>query len=516
MIRRARRPPDSRHASLWSLHPNRIAQRGGGLYDEPLFIPRAYRPAAAVAWLSPVCENRPMGREGDKQRLIEAAAAVATRYVAAERIHRVAPDESALDELAQLADLDLHHPTQPEAILDLLESLEVATVKSTGGRYFGFVNGGVKAIGLATSLLTAAWDQNVALPVMSPAASAIDQQATSWIIELLGLPSTATAAFCAGATVANITAIVSARDSLLLGQGWDVQAQGLGGAPPLQIVASEEIHVSVLKALRIAGLGNDTVQFVPTDRAGRIRPDRMPALAEPALVLLQSGNVNTGHSDPFREIIRQLDRARTWVHVDGAFGLWASASPRLAHLNDGVELADSWATDAHKWLNAPYDSGIVVVSDGSALRRSMRMDASYVPTTDERPLMNMGLQMSQAARAISTWAILATEGREGIAAMVERSCDHALLLADLLAAAGATVQAPVVLNQALVSFGDDTVTDAVIAEVQRRGTCWLGGTTWQGRRAMRVSVSDTSTTVEDIQRCAESVIEAWGRVRGSR
>lgn len=450
-----------------------------------------------------------------KQQLLQDAAAKASAYVASERDGKVGP--SLDDSPTLLADLrsklavSLDDPITPEVALELLHQAGVqGAVRSTGGRYFGFVNGGVQPVALASSMLAGAWDQNVALPVMSPVGSTIDEIAASWVIDVLQLPGSATASFCAGASVANFTAIVSARDHLLSIQGWDCSDDGLTGAPPLTIVASAEIHVSVLRALRLAGLGTSSVIMVPTDRYGRLDPAQMPLIDGPTLVLLQAGNVNTGHSDPFDEIIGSLDREQTWVHIDGAFGLWANASDERRRFVSGVEHADSWATDAHKWLNAPYDCGLVICADGSKLRRSMAMDASYVPSEGElRPLMNLGIQMSQGARAVPVWAVLATEGRTGVAAMVDRCCDAANRFASQLQDAGVTVLAPVVLNQVLVSFGEDAVTDRVVSNVQSDGRCWMGATTWQGQRAMRISVSDTSTTSADVDEAVKAILSAW-------
>jgi len=383
-------------------------------------------------------------------------------------------------------------------------------MRSTGGRYFGFVNGGTTDEARAAAMLAGAWGQNTALPAMSPAASAIDAAAAEMMVDVLGLPATATAAFCGGATVANITAIVTARDALLDGAGWDVHEQGLIGAPPIRVVISEEAHISVHKALRVAGFGQQQVVVVPADAAGRLDATQLPAKDGPTLVLAQAGNVNTGHSDPFNAIVDELGGPDTWVHVDGAFGLWANAVPeRRVHVA-GVERADSWATDGHKWLNVPYDCGVVVCADGRHLRHSMRMEAAYVPDGGEaRSLMNMGLQMSQAARGVPVWAVLASRGRSGVAELIEHSCQCAERFGASLVAAGAELLAPVVLNQALVAFGDDATTDRVVDLVQRGDTCWMGATTWQGRRAMRISVSDLSTTFDDVDRSVAAVLDAW-------
>ena len=400
------------------------------------------------------------------------------------------------------------------ALLDEIGS--PATVDVTHGRYFGFVVGGTDPAAGAATVLASAWDQNVGTPVMSPVGTHLDALAARWVCELLGLPAQASASFCAGATVANLTCVIAARDALLHRAGWDIRRQGLTQAPALRVVTGAEVHVSALKALQMAGIGTDAVTFVPTDEAGRIRADAFPDVDERTMVLLQAGNVNTGHSDPFAELIPRARAAGAWVHVDGAFGLWAAASERRRALVAGAEHADSWATDAHKWLNAPYDSGIAICAREEDLRRSFSSDAAYLLGDSGRVLMNLGVQMSQRARGVETWAIIASRGRSGIADIVDTCCDLAQEFAALLEAEGARLLAPVVLNQALVHFDDDATTDAVIAAVQRDGTCWAGGTTWQGRRAMRLSVSDVATTPQDIAVSARAILRCWNEFENDR
>ncbi|MEL7157681.1 MAG: pyridoxal-dependent decarboxylase, partial [Actinomycetota bacterium] len=373
--------------------------------------------------------------------------------------------------------------------------------------------GGTQPVGLGAAVLTSTWDQNAALPVMSPVAAHLDAVAARWVVELLDLPG-AEAAFCAGASVANLTALCAARDTLLHREGWSVAERGLVGAPALQVVASAEVHVSVVKALRLAGIGTDAIVSVPTDECGRLRPEALPPLGPRSVVITQAGNVNTGHSDPFEPVVAAARAAGAWVHVDGAFGLWAAAAPDRRHLVEGVAGADSWATDAHKWLNTPYDAGIVVCARGEDLRRAMAADAAYVATDAERAPMHLGIQMSQRARGIETWAVLATLGRRGVADLIEQTCRRATDLAERLEAGGVTILAPVVLNQALAHFEDDATTDAVLAAVQADGTIWAGGTIWKGRRAMRLSVSDAATTPDDIELAAAVILRCWAEVGG--
>lgn len=469
-----------------------------------------------------------------KADLFRRAAEHGAGYIAAEHDGPVTPMASdatrAVVEL--LADFDLDRPRPSGQVIDALAELgRDYAVRSTGGRYFGFVTGGTESTALAASILASAWDQNVALPVMSPLAAAVDAVCAEWMLDLLSLPSTATAAFCGGASVANLTAVITGRDALLDAVGWDVAAAGLRGAPQLTALVSEEIHVSALKALRLAGIGTDSIKVAPVDRCGRIDPASLPSIAGPTLLVTQAGNVNTGHCDPVAEIVdavgehalidRWFESTSTggvpgpvWVHVDGAFGMWAAASPERRHLVNGVDRAHSWATDCHKWLNVPYDSGLVAVADGHHLRATMATDAAYLDgSVDGRSLMHLGLQMSQAARAVPVWAALAAQGREGVGALVDRCCDLAARFAGKLERAGATIVSPVVLNQVLVSFGSDAETDAVIETVVRGGQAWMGGTTWQGRRAMRISVSDTATDAAAIDTAAEAVLDAWAVVR---
>lgn len=461
--------------------------------------------------------SAPGSATGDDERaeLVMEAARRAAHYVKSARNRAVSPSPEALARLASLHRPFPEHGEPPHNILAELDALgSPATMVTTHGRYFGFVNGGTDAAAHAASILATAWDQNTALPVMSPIATALDAVAASWIVEALGLPATAAAAFCAGATVANLTAILVARDALLRRAGWDVGARGLSGAPPLRIVTGDEVHISILRALRLAGIGTDQLERVPTDGCGRIRTDAFPRdTGSLTLALLQAGNVNTGHSDPFAEIIPLVHERGGWVHVDGAFGLWVAASPRRRQLVAGVELADSWATDAHKWLNVPYDSGVVIARSPDDLTGAMSMTASYVASSDTRQPMQLGIQMSQRARGVEVWAMLAAHGRVGLATLIDRTSDHAARFAALLTDGGADVLAPVAINQLLVAFGEDAVTDAVIEAVQADGTCWAGGTTWQGRRAMRLSVSDIATSGEDIEASAASILRCAHRVR---
>lgn len=446
--------------------------------------------------------------------MLERAGAAAARTIATGSARPVVPDLDALQALQhEFSPGHLDDPLPPAEAVQLLEEVGgPATTLQGDGRYFGFVNGGVVPAARAAAVLAAAWDQNAALSVMSPLAVRLDELTGRWLIDLLGLPDRAVASLCGGTSVANLTATLTARDELLRRVGWDVAADGLAGAPRIRVVASAELHSSMAKALRLAGLGSTAVDLVPTDHTGALDVDRLPGDlgdGRPTLVVLQAGNVTTGAHDPFGDVIDALDRDSSWVHVDGAFGLWAAASPRLAASVRGVERADSWALDGHKTLNTPYDSAAVIVRDGDALRRAMSMDASYAAAGGDHAPMNLGLQMSQQARGIPLWAALATLGRDGVAALVDRLHALAVLASEQLASGGASVVAPVTFNQCPVSFGDDATTDAVIRRVQDGGQVWLGGATWQGRRVARISVCDAATDEAAIDRLVSCLLDAW-------
>ncbi|WP_159449591.1 pyridoxal-dependent decarboxylase [Demequina sp. NBRC 110057] len=454
-----------------------------------------------------------LARTRERIGLITEAARRAGAYVAGAGSRGVAP---TADAVAGLGAFGHPLPDSPRPAREVLAELDAfgspATVVTGHGRHFGFVTGGTDPAAAAAAILAGAWDQNPG--AFSPVAEALDRVACAWVVEALGLPSTAAASFNGGATVANLTGIIAARDALLARRGWDVGEQGLAGAPALRVVIGDEAHVSAVKALRLAGFGAVQIERVPTDASGAIDASCFPADTDDlTLVVLQAGNVDTGASDPFAAVIPGVRERGGWVHVDGAFGLWAAASPALRSRVAGVEGADSWATDGHKWLNLPYDSGIVVVRDPADLARAMRTDAAYLPS-DPAALRGRGIQISQRARGVEAWAMLASHGREGLAALVEASCMHAALLARLLTEGGATLLAPVTLNQVLVSFGTHAATDAVVAAVQAEGTTWASGTVWHGTHAMRLSVSDAATTADDVAAAASAILECWAATRG--
>jgi glutamate/tyrosine decarboxylase-like PLP-dependent enzyme len=340
---------------------------------------------------------------------------------------------------------------------------------------------------------------------MSPVGVKLEDVANSWLIDLLGLPEQCAVAYTSGATMANLAGLAAARHALLARLGWNVEQQGLFGAPEIRVVVGDEVHVSVLKALSLLGLGRERIVRVPVDGQGRMRADALPALDERTLVCAQAGNVNTGAFDPLRAIGERAIDAGAWMHIDGAIGLWAAAAPQRSELIDGYQLADSWVTDGHKWLNVPYDSGIVFCKDPQQLREAMVVAAPYLQFGDAREPQYYGPEYSRRARGVEVWAALRSLGRSGIADLVERCCRHAARFAEGLQAAGYQVLNEVALNQVLVSFGDAEQTRRVIAAVQADGTCWCGGTVWQGHAAMRISVSSWATTEEDVERSIAAI-----------
>lgn len=400
----------------------------------------------------------------------------------------------------------------PADVIDALaEGGVTGAIASAGPRYFGFVVGGSVPAALAADWLVSAWDQNAGIFALSPLTSTVEQITGSWLRELAGLPATMSFGFVTGGHMANFTSLACARHCVLRKVGWDVEANGLQGAPTIDICVNEEAHYTISIALRLLGIGSSRIRRIPTDGQGRMRADVLAAALRessgPCIVCAQAGNVNTGAFDPLQEIADAAKERGAWLHVDGAFGLWAAASAEHAHLVRGVERADSVASDAHKWLNVPYDCGLVFCADEAAHRSAMSLAAAYiVSSATERDPHEFVPEESRRARAIPVYAALSSLGRSGVAEMVERNCRQARRFGDALRAAGFNVLNDVVLNQVLVSFGTPEQTQATIAAIQQDGTCWCGGTVWQGHTAMRISVSNWSTTDEDVERSIEAIV----------
>ncbi|HET8967141.1 MAG TPA: aminotransferase class V-fold PLP-dependent enzyme [Candidatus Acidoferrum sp.] len=385
------------------------------------------------------------------------------------------------------------------------------TVATPGPRYFGFVVGGTLPAALAADWLVSAWDQNTGIYALSPLVSVIEQITGSWLRELAGLPGTTSFGFTTGCQTANFTALAAARHRVLRNAGWDVEANGLFGAPPIDVIVNEEAHYTIFMALRLLGLGANRLRRIPTDDQGRMRADALAAALRerrgPCIVCAQAGNVNTGAFDPLPEIAERAKASGAWLHVDGAFGLWAAASPQRAMMVRGVENADSIATDAHKWLNVPYDCGIVFCADEAAHRNAMSLAAAYIVATgSERDPHEFVPEESRRARAVPVYAALRSLGREGFAELIERHCRQARRFAEALGTAGYEVLNEVVLNQVLVGFGTPDQTQRIIAAIQEDGTCWCGGTVWKGRTAMRISVSNWSTTDADVEKSIAAIL----------
>jgi glutamate/tyrosine decarboxylase-like PLP-dependent enzyme len=442
-----------------------------------------------------------------KELLVETATRAA-RYAAAIRDRNVAP---RLEEIAKLERLGGKLPENSSDALEVLALLDEigspATVATTGGRYFGFVIGGTLPAALAANWLAGAWDQNAAMQIMSPVAAKLEEIVREWTLDLLGLPSNCGAGFVTCTTMANFSGLAAARSALLQRRGWNVEEDGMFGAPAIRVVVGEEVHVSVLRALTMLGLGRSRVTTVPADEQGRMRADALPPLDEHTIVCIQAGNVNTGAFDPAKEICARAQDAGAWVHVDGAFGLWGAVSPLYSPLLEGVNAAQSWAIDCHKWLNVPYDSGMVFVREPEHLRRALSAgSAAYLTQSSGREPWQYTPEASRRARGVELWAALRSLGRRGLREMIDRNCRQAKLFADRLRAAGFTILNDVVLNQVLVSFGTPEQTRRVIAEIQSDGTCWCGGTIWHGHTAMRISVSSWATTDEDVEKSVSAII----------
>jgi glutamate/tyrosine decarboxylase-like PLP-dependent enzyme len=443
--------------------------------------------------------------------LLRDAAERAIRYLEGLDRRPVAPDPAAVSALdAKLGGPMPNEPADPRRVLAMLdEAGSPATMGMAGARFFGFVIGASLPVTVATSWLATAWDQNTGLWNVTPVTATLEEIALRWMIDLFGLPPGSGGAFVTGATVANFAALAAARHTVLARVGWNVEAEGLFGAPPITIVVGAEAHPTLIKSLGLLGLGRSRVITMPVDGEGRMRADALPRLAGPAIVCAQAGNVNTGAIDPLERIADHAAAAGAWLHVDAAFGLWAAASPELAPRVRGIARADSWATDAHKWLNVPYDSGLAFVRDPHSLRAAMAITAEYLPTeTPRRNPSDHTPELSRRGRGVDVWAALATLGRRGVAEMIERGCRHARRFAQGLEAAGYRVLNEVALNQVLVSFGEPEVTQRTIAAIQSDGTCWCGGTVWQGQTAMRISVSSWATSDEDVEKSLDAMVRA--------
>lgn len=431
---------------------------------------------------------------------------LASRYTEELDSRTVVPTPEALSRLSEFHGPLPSDGTNPEQVIKELDRVgSPATVATTGGRYFGFVVGGALPVAIAAQWLATAWDQNAGSWVLAPGAAELEVVAAQWMLELLDLPREAAVGFVTGSTMGTFSALACARSALLARLNYNVKQRGLAGAPRLSIVASAEIHPANLSTLSYLGFGLDDIQYCPTDEQGRIIPGAMPELDDKTIVLVQAGNINSGAFDPFEEICSKAKAAGAWVHVDGAFGLWARASSTKSQLARGVEHADSWSVDGHKWLNLPQDSAIYACREAEVVQDVFGVDATYLMRSSHRQPNNFVPELSRRARGVEFWAALKTLGARGVEDLVDRNCAHARRFAEGLEVAGYEVLNDVVLNQVVFAAKDQASTEAALAEIQASGVTWLGPTTWKERLCMRISVSSWATNHEDVER-ALSVI----------
>jgi len=458
-----------------------------------------------------------MSEENSFRTLLDDAARRGIAYRETVGDRSVAPTPNAVAAVERFIEPLPENGTDDADTLALLDAVgSPASIAVAGPRFFGFVIGGSLPVTVASNWLSTAWDQNVCMYEVTPATAKLEQVALDWMIELFGLPAHTGAGFVTGTTVANFTALAAARHRVYEQVGWNVESDGLIGAPDISLIVGDEAHPTLFKSLGMLGLGRDRVIRVPTDDQGRMIAAKIPAVDGPTIVCTQAGNINTGAFDPVGEICDLVKPAGAWVHVDGAFGLWAATSKKYSYLTDGMERADSWATDAHKGLSVPYDSGIAFVREASVLAASMAITADYLITdSDFRNPSDYTPELSRRGRGIDVWAALRTLGRSGVESLVDGYCGHAQRFGEGFKAAGFEVLNDVVLNQVLISFGDDAKTREVIDAIQQDGTCWCGATVWQGKTAMRISVSSWATTEEDVEKSLRAMIAIARRLTDS-
>src|SRR5215468_1678182 len=467
----------------------------------------AKEPISAPSWAEPESFSS----------LLDKARQFAGEYIDSLGQRPVFPTEAALQAINSLNEPLPEASCDPAFVLKQLHEIgSRGAVNQTAGRYFGFVNGGMLPVGLAARWLGDAWDQNTAHYVMSPIDSRLEEICERWIVSLLRLPDETAAGFVSGTTIANFSGLCAGRNELLRRRGWDISRKGLYGAPKIRVVAGAEAHAAVHKSISMLGLGSENVELVPVDDQGRMRADRVPKLHEAALVVTQAGNVNSGAIDPIGKICEHAHASGSWVHVDGAFGLWARVLPSMRKTCEGIEMADSWSLDAHKTLNVPYDSGIILCRHREALMSAFKASASYFQWSEHRDSMNFRPSMSARARVIELWAVLKTLGRQGVRLLIEQLCENARSFARLLSEQGFEIHNDVVFNQVLASCDDDALTRATLQNIQSSGECWCGGSTWHGRAVIRISVCDWATTQKQIERSVRAFVKARAMAAGRR
>ena len=440
---------------------------------------------------------------------VKLAGEYAQKYVAEIRNKRVFPNSADLNALSHFNESLPEQGCKAKAVIEKLNQYGApATVSTTGGRYFGLVVGGSTPASMGASILNAAWDQVAILENTAPTAIYLERLAAQWILELMELPTNSSVGFTTGSSLANLVGLAAARNAQYKKLGVNVDQCGLSGAPPLKVVLSEQAHVTVHKALKLLGFGKDQLIQLPCDNQGRIVANEIPDVGADTIVCLQAGNVNSGASDPFSDIISKAKKRGAWVHVDGAFGLWAKASPEKRHLVKEVQLADSWAVDAHKWLNTPYDCGISICRNPESVHEVMTTVAPYLSSNNIVPPKDMVPEFSRRARGVEVWAAIKEMGRDGITDLINRSCKHAEHLALGLKDMGYEILNDVVLNQVVATIGTADDIQAITLLVQKEGECWFGTTFWQGKHAFRLSVSSWATTESDIERTLSSICHA--------
>ncbi|MDJ0956275.1 MAG: aminotransferase class V-fold PLP-dependent enzyme [Arenicellales bacterium] len=448
--------------------------------------------------------------------LLQQAHEYALDYINSIQDRPVYPNASDIAKLGQFDEPLPERSCEPSELLAALHGIgSPATVAQTGGRYFGFVNGGVQPAALGAKWLADAWDQNPALYVMSPTVSQLEQVCERWLIELFDLPDNTALGLVGGSSISILCGVAAARNELLRRQDWDVNANGLFGAPEIRVVVGEQAHATVFKALSLLGLGKERVELVPADEQGRMLARALPVLDDRSLVITQAGNVNSGAFDPFDEICESAKSANAWVHVDGAFGLWAGGSSSKSHLYTGASKADSWSVDAHKTLNAPYDCGIILCRHRDTLVSAMQATASYIQWSENRDGMLFTPDMSRRARAVELWATLKSLGKNGIATLVEQLCDRAQEFAEKLRLKGFRILNDVVFNQVLVACDHPQLTSATLENIQKSGECWCGGTMWQEQPVIRISVCSWQTTTKDVERTVNTFVESRIRAQAA-
>ncbi|MCO1332781.1 aminotransferase class V-fold PLP-dependent enzyme [Microbulbifer sp. OS29] len=457
--------------------------------------------------------NKNSSKNSVSMNALSLAARYAEEYVADIRDRRVSPSRVDLDQLKQFnAELSQAGQSAEDVIDSLHHYGSPATVASTGGRYFGLVVGGATPASMGAAVLNAAWDQVAVLEASAPSAIHLERIAANWVLELLALPLKSSVGFTTGSSMANMVCLAAARNSQYQKLGINLAETGLSGAPALRIIVSEQSHVTVYKALSILGIGTQQLVKAPCDDQGRVRADRFPTIDETTIICLQAGNVNSGSFDPYEEIIPLARAVGAWVHVDGAFGLWAAASPAKFSLTCGVQQADSWAVDAHKWLNTPYDCGLAICRDGHAVHTVMTTQAPYLQAGVQVPPKDMVPEFSRRARGVEVWAAIQEMGPAGIAAMIDRCCTHAQHLCEGLAELGYDILNDVVLNQVVATIGCEDDVQKIVSAIQEEGVCWFGTTVWQGKTAVRLSVSCWATTGEDIALTLASIRRATEKI----